>query len=368
MTGDGASSPGGMDETVVDRAGATAEQTTREAVHAGEAVRLDRALTQAFPDFSRARLQDLARDGRVSVDGVVARQPSAKVADGARLVLVTPPPTPPEPAGEPIPLAVVYEDADLVIVDKPAGLVVHPAGGHETGTLVNALIAHCGDSLSGIGGVARPGIVHRLDKDTSGLLVVAKNDAAHHGLSAQFADHGRTGPLERAYLALCWGAPDRRRFTVDAPIARSHHNREKMRVVTPRIAQREEDQPGGGGGSRAREAITHVEAIESFGPVDAPIATLLRCTLETGRTHQIRVHLAHVGHPLLGDQLYGAGFASKARLLPPRAAAALEALGRQALHATLLGFAHPRSDETMHFESPPPDDLAALVEALRDGV
>ncbi|TVR08740.1 MAG: RluA family pseudouridine synthase [Salinarimonadaceae bacterium] len=341
----------------------TTEVTIRESVHAGEPVRLDRALTQAFPDFSRARLQDLVRDGRVSVDGSPARQPSMKVADGARLVLVTPPPSPPEPAGEAIPLMIVHEDSDLVVLDKPAGLVVHPAGGHESGTLVNALIAHCGDSLSGIGGVARPGIVHRLDKDTSGLLVVAKNDAAHRGLSAQFADHGRTGPLERAYLALCWGAADRPRFTIDAPIARSAQNREKMRVVTPRAAQREVE---GGGVSRAREAITHVETIESFGPAEAPLATLLRCTLETGRTHQIRVHLAHRGLPLLGDQLYGSGFASKARLLSPRAAAALEALGRQALHATLLGFAHPRTGETMRFESPPPDDLAALVAALRE--
>lgn len=338
--------------------------TIREALHAGDAARLDRALTQAFPDFSRARLQDLVRDGRVSVDGAVASQPSMKVADGARLTLETPPPAPPEPAGEDIPLSIVHEDADLVVIDKPAGLVVHPAGGHETGTLVNALIAHCGDSLSGIGGVARPGIVHRLDKDTSGLLVVAKNDAAHRALSAQFADHGRTGPLKRAYLALCWGAPDRRRFTIDAPIARSAANREKMRVVTPRAARREGEE---GAGSRAREAITHVETLETFGPEGAPVASLLRCTLETGRTHQIRVHLAHGGHPLLGDQLYGAGFASKARLLPPRAAAALAALGRQALHATLLGFAHPADEETMSFESPPPDDLAALIEALRAG-
>ena len=196
-----------------------------------------------------------------------------------------------EPEGEDIPLDIVYEDDDIIVIDKPKGLVVHPAAGHETGTLVNALIAHCGASLSGIGGVRRPGIVHRLDKDTTGLMVVAKNDAAHQSLSAQFADHGRTGALRRGYLAFAWGVPNRVRGTVDAPIDRHPHAREKMAV-----------REGG------REAITHWEVQETFNGRDGnAIASLLACELETGRTHQIRVHLAHIGHPLLGDDVYGAG-------------------------------------------------------------
>ena len=209
---------------------------------------------------------------------------ASKVAPGARIALVVPPAGAGRAAGEPIALRIVYEDDDLIVIDKPAGLVVHPAAGHESGTLVNALIAHCGESLSGIGGVKRPGIVHRLDKDTSGLLVVAKNDRAHQGLAAQFADHGRTGPLERAYLALVWGVPQRQSGTVEAALARSLHNREKIAVVPA---------------ERGRYAITHYELIEAL-PRNEPIASLMRCELETGRTHQIRVHMAHIGHPLFG--------------------------------------------------------------------
>jgi 23S rRNA pseudouridine1911/1915/1917 synthase len=222
--------------------------------------------------------------------------------------------------------------------------VVHPAPGHESGTLVNALIAHCGVSLSGIGGVRRPGIVHRLDKDTSGLIVVAKNDAAHQGLTAQFADHGRTGPLERAYAALVWGVPQPRAGTIRASLARSRHNREKIAVVS--------DESG-------RHAVTHYAVAEAY-----PEAALVRCRLETGRTHQIRVHLAHRGHPLLGDPVYGGAFRTKAARLPSPARDALAALGRQALHAELLGFSHPRTGATLRFESAIPPDIAALVEAL----
>ncbi len=336
---------------------------------AGQAERLDRTLAAALPDFSRARIQSLIRDGQARVDGAVVTQASRKLVAGARITLAVPPPLSATPEGETIPLAIVHEDDDLIVIDKPAGLVVHPAGGHETGTLVNALIAHCGDSLSGIGGVARPGIVHRLDKDTSGLLVVAKNDAAHRGLAAQFADHGRTGPLERAYRAVVWGAPERARFTIEAPIARARHNREKMIVLETRRARVGEEPRAQG-----REAITHVAVEERFGAMsgDAPRdarthahAALLRCTLETGRTHQIRVHLAHSGYPLLGDALYGAGFRTKASLLPGTARDALAGLDRQALHAALLGFAHPRTGETLRFESPDPPDLAALIAALR---
>ena len=209
--------------------------------------RLDRVTARLWPDLSRSRLQALIRDGRVSVNGVVALDPNLKVGPGTQLVLVEPAAVAAEPQAEAIDLAVVYEDDDLVVIDKPAGLVVHPAAGHASGTLVNALIAHCGDSLSGIGGVKRPGIVHRLDKDTSGLLVVAKNDRAHKGLADQFADHGRTGPLERAYLAIVWGVPERQKGIVDAALARGVHNREKIVVVT---------------GESGRFALTHYEVLE----------------------------------------------------------------------------------------------------------
>jgi len=327
----------------------SATPETRVVEHEGGPERLDRVLARALPDLSRSRLQDLIRAGRVCVGDAAVLEPSAKTPGGARIVVSLPPAAAAEPAGEAIPLAVVYEDTDLVVIDKPAGLVVHPAAGHETGTLVNALIAHCGGSLSGIGGVRRPGIVHRLDKDTSGLMVAAKNDRAHQSLSAQFADHGRTGALERAYLALAWGAPDRPRGVVDAALDRSAHNREKMAVVAP---------------GRGRHAVTRYAVEESFGD---GLACLLRCELETGRTHQIRVHMTHIGHPLLGDAVYGTGFKTKANRLPARAREALDALGRQALHATVLGFAHPATGSVLRFESPLPADMERLRDALRAG-
>jgi 23S rRNA pseudouridine1911/1915/1917 synthase len=313
------------------------------------AERLDRVLARLQADLSRSRLQALIRDGQVAVDDTPVLDPNRKVAGGVRITLTVPPPVPAEPAGEAIDLTVVYEDDDVIVIDKPPGLVVHPAAGHDSGTLVNALIAHCGESLSGIGGVKRPGIVHRLDKDTSGLLVVAKNDLAHQALAAQFADHGRTGPLERAYLAILWGVPERRRGTVEAALARSTHNREKIVVV---------------GEDRGRYAITHYEVLEGLPPAN-PIASLVRCELETGRTHQIRVHMAHLGHPLLGDATYGSGFKTKANRLSEPQKEALNALKRQALHAAILGFEHPRSGEFMRFESPLPLDMAALLQALR---
>lgn len=302
-------------------------------------LRLDKALAVLFPDLSRARLQGLVKDGLVRVGEAVVRDPSAKVGLGAELAVAVPEAAPAAPAPEAFRLVVAYEDDDLIVIDKPAGLVVHPAPGHEGGTLVNGLLAHCGASLSGIGGVRRPGIVHRLDKDTSGLLVVAKNDLAHQGLSAQFADHGRSGPLERAYLALAWGVPEPRTGTIDAALARSRHNREKIAVVR---------------GGEGRHAVTHYRVEEAFAE-----ASLVRCRLETGRTHQIRVHLAHRGHPLLGDAVYGAAFRTKAARLPETGRAALEGLGRQALHAALLGFAHPRSGQALRFESPLSDPCRA---------
>jgi len=309
--------------------------------------RLDRVLARVFDDLSRARLQGLVREGLVRCDGVVVRDPARKVGAGSRIDLSVPVPRPAEPLGEALPLAVVHEDEDLIVIDKPAGLVVHPAAGHEDGTLVNRLIAHCGASLSGIGGVRRPGIVHRLDKDTSGLLVVAKNDLAHQGLSAQFADHGRSGALERAYLALVWNVPEPRAGTIRANLARSRHNREKIAVVRE---------------GEGREAITHYRIEKVHG--DSGVTALLRCHLETGRTHQIRVHLSHRGHPLLGDAVYGGAFKTKAARLGEPARAALGALGRQALHAVELGFLHPRSGERLRFESPLPEDFSRLLAAL----
>ncbi len=269
-------------------------------------------------------------------------EPKYRVNSGEELALELPEPEEAEPTPEDIPLTIVYEDDHLVVIDKPAGLVVHPGPGNWSGTLVNALLHHCGDSLSGIGGVKRPGIVHRLDKDTSGLLVVAKTDLAHQGLAAQFADHGRTGPLEREYVALVWGAPMQLRGTVDADLARSSANRQKIAVTK----------------SGGRHAITHWQVRERFGPKDAaPIAALMACRLETGRTHQIRVHMAHIGHPLVGDADYGAHFRTKSARLPEEVRDVVDAFPRQALHAGLLAFAHPATGETLRFESPLPDDM-----------
>ncbi len=279
------------------------------------------------------------------MDGVVAQDASRKLGAGAVVTLETPPLEDAPAAGEAIPLDIVYEDEWLVVVNKPAGLVTHPAPGHPDGTLVNALIQHCGDSLSGIGGVKRPGIVHRLDKDTSGLLVVAKTDAAHQGLAGLFADHGRTGSLVREYLALAWNSFASRAGVVDAAIGRHPHSRERMAIVN-------ED--------HGRHAVTHWRIEEAF-----EVVALLRCRLETGRTHQIRVHLASIGHPLLGDSVYGAGFKTKASRLSASAQTALLALNRHALHAATLGFEHPITGEPLSFERPPPQDFLNLTKALR---
>src|SRR5215203_1088306 len=265
---------------------ASTETTLVSAEQSGQ--RLDRVLA-AGSALSRTRLKALILNGAVTVGARTIRDPGYRVNAGESVVVAVPEPEPAEPGAESIPLKIVFEDDELIVIDKPAGLVVHPAAGHATGTLVNALIAHCGDSLSGIGGVKRPGIVHRLDKDTSGLLVVAKNDAAHQGLSEQFAAHGHDGRLERAYKAIVWGVPERNRGTVSANIARSSSNRQKMAISKSAMS---------------REAVTHYEVLESLGK--PPLASLLRCVLETGRTHQIRVHMTHIGHPLLGDSVYGA--------------------------------------------------------------
>ncbi|MBS0332010.1 MAG: RluA family pseudouridine synthase [Proteobacteria bacterium] len=303
--------------------------------------RLDKALATALPDLSRARLQALIADGRVSLDGAAVADASARVQAGTYRVDV-PPPVAAEPLPEAIPLTVLFEDAHLIVVDKPAGMAVHPAPGSETGTLVNALLAHCGDSLSGVGGVARPGIVHRIDKDTSGIVVAAKTDAAHQGLSALFAAHD----IDRLYIALTRGAPRQAHGTIEGAIGRSTADRKKMAIVR----------------SGGRHAVTHYAVERAFGPPERPLAARVACRLETGRTHQIRVHLASVGAPCLGDPLYGSG--------PPaervRAAIAASGLKRQALHAAVLGFVHPVTGETLRFESPPPQDMAALQDGLED--
>jgi len=314
-------------------------------------VRLDRLLQANHPDISRTRLQALIKAGHVTEDGTAIGEPGHKVKPGAAYALIVPPPAPAVPQGEPIPLTIVFEDDSVLVLDKPAGLVVHPGAGHAEGTLVNALIAHCGDSLAGIGGVRRPGIVHRLDKDTSGLLVIAKTDAAHASLSAQFAAHGADGRMERAYLAVVWGEPQPRSGRIATNIGRKSTNRTRMAVVNE---------------TQGRAAATHYEVLATARGADQrPLASLVRCVLETGRTHQIRVHMAHIGHPLLGDASYGTGFASSTSRLGKPALAALEALDRQALHAALLGFEHPHTGRPLQFESPLPLDIAALWDALR---
>jgi 23S rRNA pseudouridine1911/1915/1917 synthase len=316
-----------------------------------EGGRLDRVLAARIPSLSRSRLKALILDGQVTVAARTILDPAAQVNSGDTIKVTLPPPEAASPQGEAIPLNIVYEDDALIVVDKPKGLVVHPSAGHASGTLVNALIAHCGDSLSGIGGVKRPGIVHRLDKDTTGLLVVAKTDRAHHALSKQFADHGREGPLRRGYLAFVWGAPDRPKGTIDAPLERNPHARDKRAV-----------REGG------REAITHWQVLERFaGAGGKPAASLLACTLETGRTHQIRVHLAHIGHPIMGDATYGTGFKTKAARLGSKAREALGTLGRQALHAYLLTIKHPETGDTLEFRSELPGDLRDLRDALLSG-
>jgi len=305
-----------------------------EGVIAADGQRLDKALAEAS-GLSRERVKALLGDGRIVVSGKTASQASVKLPKGATFHISVPEAIPAEAEAQDIPLAVIFEDEYLIVVDKPAGLVVHPAAGNLDGTLVNALLHHCKGQLSGIGGVARPGIVHRIDKDTSGLLVVAKTDAAHEGLARQFADHS----IVRAYSAVVAGQPVPASGTVRGAIARSSANRKKMALV--------ED-------GRGKHAVTHYRTIEALNA-----ATLVECRLETGRTHQVRVHMSSIGHPLLGDPVYGR--------TPPRLRPLLSRLGfqRQALHARELGFVHPVSNEIKRFESPLPADLGTLIEELR---
>jgi 23S rRNA pseudouridine1911/1915/1917 synthase len=308
--------------------------------------RLDAVLAKALPAFSRNRIKDLILSGAAAINGQTAAEPRTRVKAGDALILTAPPPDDPDPQPEDIPLVVLYEDDELIVVDKPAGMVVHPAPGSPHGTLVNALLFHCRGRLPGINGVKRPGIVHRLDKDTSGVMVAAKTERAMAHLAAQFADHGRTGPLHRAYIAFAWGRTQQGRGTVDAPIGRDPNNRMKQAIRRD-----------------GREAITHF-AVEARCGGDGWDITRLRCELETGRTHQIRVHMAHIGHPLVADPLYASGYATKSRRLPEDLREIVDGLGRQALHAAELGFEHPVTGEEMLFESGLPPDLASFAEAL----
>ena len=342
-----------------DDARAGREGETHDFLIAAEdaGARLDKWLSERLEGLTRTRLKALIEGGALARNGEAFNDPSWKLREGETLRLTLPPVADPTPKPEAIPLEVVYEDADLVIVNKPAGMVVHPAAGSWTGTLVNALLAHCGDSLSGIGGVARPGVVHRLDKDTSGLIVCAKNDAAHQGLAAAFAAHD----IDRVYEALAHGAPRPGAGTVDAALARAASDRKKM-AVSDAAAN-----------PAARRAVTHYKTLESYGRSRAKlkgdaVASLIECRLETGRTHQIRAHLAHIGHPLIGDPVYGRG-PGLAGLRPgdaagDRALAVLRKFRRQALHARVLGFIHPTTGEAVRFERDAPRDFQTLKSAL----
>jgi 23S rRNA pseudouridine1911/1915/1917 synthase len=323
------------------------EETLEAAVgaeHAGW--RLDRFLAAALPRLSRSRLQQLIAEGAVALGRAKIGDANHRVKPGERYVVNVPPPAPAEPQPEAIPLAIVHEDKDLIVVDKQAGLVVHPAAGNPDGTLVNALLAHCRD-LAGIGGVARPGIVHRLDKDTSGLLVVAKNERAMRSLAKQFAAHA----VERVYNAIVWGAPRAGTGMVEGNLARSPFDRKRMAVT------RETGKP----------ARTRYRMIERYGGDDRAFASLIECRLETGRTHQIRVHLAHIGHPLIGDSTYGRARKPPRAKTPEqeRAYEAASAFPRQALHAGVLGFHHPTLNKPLRFESAWPADFAGLIDVLR---
>jgi len=310
--------------------GDTTIEIMLDASHTGW--RLDRALAAKIPSLSRERLKVLTKAGALTRDGRAVRDPATKVKGDERFSLAVPAPEPAHNEPQEIPLPIIYEDEHLLVVDKPAGLVVHPAAGNRDGTLVNALLHHCSGSLSGIGGVARPGIVHRIDKDTSGLLVIAKHDKAHEGLAKQFAAHS----IDRRYLAIVSGIPRQAEGTIDAPLARSPQNRKKIAI-----------QP------RGKRAVTHWKRLELLND-----AALVECRLETGRTHQVRVHMASIGHPLVGDPVYGRGKSGHRKLLNQ-----LD-FKRQALHAAHLGFVHPVTKGRLSFDSALPSDMQELFTAL----
>ena len=323
--------------------------------------RLDKALARDVPeeaDLSRSRLARLLAEGAVRVDGAVVTDAKARVAAGARIDIAVQAATESDMDGEAIPLTVVFEDADLIVIDKPAGMVVHPAPGSPSGTLVNALIHHCGDTLSGVGGERRPGIVHRIDKDTSGLLVAAKTDRAHHGLAAQFAAHS----VERHYLALCHGVPSQGDPRLHGLRGVGFEPGGILRIATNLDRHRTDRQRQAVVWDAGRHAVTRARVVQSFG--QPPCLALVDCWLETGRTHQIRVHLAHAGHGLVGDPVYGGRRRVSDRALGPRSAAAVEGFARQALHAATLGFDHPVTGQALRFASDLPQDMTELLRVL----
>ncbi len=327
------------------------ERRTAVADESAAGARLDRWMAETWADLSRSRCKALVEDGRLTADGAPLTDPAAKVRADAVYVLDVPAPTPAIPKPEDIPLEVLFEDQHLIVLDKKAGMAAHPAAGNWTGTLVHALLHHCAGQLSGIGGVERPGIVHRLDKDTSGVMVVAKTDAAHQGLSQLWAKHD----VERVYLAVCRGAPRPRSGTIDTRLIRSDGDRRKMAVVRDAAS------------GKGKHAVTHYETRAIYGqepdqPVGTPAASLVACTLETGRTHQIRAHMAHVGCPLLGDPLYGKQRAFRKIVTP--AGEELKDFRRQALHAAVLGFVHPTTGAALRFETEPPKDMQRLIKFL----
>lgn len=303
--------------------------------------RIDRLLVKRLPALSRSRLQSLIVDGQLTIDGKTIDNPAFRVKPGQNLVLEVPPAAPAEPEAQEIPLNIVFEDPHLIVVDKPAGMVVHPAPGNLDGTLVNALIGHCGESLKGIGGVRRPGIVHRLDKDTSGLIVAAKTESVHQALTELFAARD----IERAYQALVWGRPSPAQGEIEGNIGRSPKNRKKMAVL----------RHGG------KTALTRYRTLKSLAQGNV---SLIECRLMTGRTHQIRVHLTEKGHPLLGDPVYGRQNETKLQRLPPNARNTVKNFCRQALHAQTLGFKHPVTGVTHSFESELPRDINDLIFSL----
>jgi len=323
--------------------------------------RLDKALSRDVPveaSLSRTRLAKLIAEGSVTLDGAVVTDPKLKVAGGELVVITVPVAEESHIGPEDIPLEVIWEDDDLIVINKPAGMVVHPAPGTPNGTLVNALLHHCGDTLSGVGGMKRPGIVHRIDKETSGLLVVAKTDAAHQGLAAQFEAH----TVERYYRAVCYGVPDANDPRLRGVRGVNFEPGNIMKVTTHLARHKTDRQRQAVLFEGGRHAVTRVRIVEPFG--DPAVASLVECWLETGRTHQIRVHMAHAGHGLIGDPVYGGRRKLGEKAIGVKGAAAAKAFARQALHAAVLGFEHPVTGEDLRFEAPLPEDMAQLIADL----
>lgn len=324
--------------------------------------RLDKAVSRDVPaeaTLSRTRLARLIEAGSLSVDGVVVQDPKARVAEGAVISILVEEAEDSHIGPEDIALDVIFEDDDLIVINKPAGMVVHPAPGTPSGTLVNALLHHCGDNLSGVGGVKRPGIVHRIDKETSGLLVVAKSDAAHQGLAAQFEKH----TVERYYRAICYGVPDANDPRLRGVKGTSFEPGNILKLTTQLARHKFDRQRQAVLFQGGRHAVTRARIVEPFGT--PAVAALIECWLETGRTHQIRVHMTHAGHSLVGDPTYGGKRKLAAKSLTPGAIAAVQNFPRQALHAAVLGFVHPVSGENLRFEAPLPQDMTDLIDSLR---